>query len=76
MARLSSASSPAQPIGLPKPQHTPHVPRLNASALDVASAELGQLLDRLQRTLLHADAERERRLRTSEFERARVESVR
>ncbi|KAF4989589.1 hypothetical protein FDECE_14663 [Fusarium decemcellulare] len=58
MARLSTATSPA----------------LNISAIDIASAELGNLLLRLQTTVLHTNGERERRLRASEFERARVAS--
>ncbi|KAF4956440.1 hypothetical protein FSARC_11576 [Fusarium sarcochroum] len=58
MARLSQSISPS----------------LNRSAIDVASAELGNLLLRLQNTVLHTDNDRERRLRTSEFERARVAS--
>ncbi|KAK7428934.1 hypothetical protein QQZ08_004551 [Neonectria magnoliae] len=45
---------------------------LNRSAIDVSSSELSHLLLRLQQTVLHADVDRERRLRTSEFERARV----
>ncbi|KAL6414722.1 hypothetical protein AUP68_01254 [Ilyonectria robusta] len=48
---------------------------LNRSAIDSASSELGHLLLRLQQTILHADPDRERRLRTSEFERARVAAV-
>ncbi|KAF4957623.1 hypothetical protein FGADI_2985 [Fusarium gaditjirri] len=44
------------------------------SAIDIASAELGNLLLRLQKTVLHTDSDRERRLRSSEFERARVAS--
>lgn len=40
-----------------------------------SSAELGQLLSRLQQTLLHADPEREQRIRRSEYERARIEAV-
>ncbi|KAI1051457.1 hypothetical protein LB506_003274 [Fusarium annulatum] len=44
------------------------------SAIDIASAELGTLLLRLQKTVLHTDSDRERRLRSSEFERARVAS--
>ncbi|KAF5027869.1 hypothetical protein F66182_10 [Fusarium sp. NRRL 66182] len=47
---------------------------LNRSAIDIASSELGNLLLRLQTTVLHTDSDRERRLRTSEFERARVAS--
>ncbi|KAJ4264889.1 hypothetical protein NW762_005132 [Fusarium torreyae] len=58
MARLSQSISPS----------------LNRSAIDVASAELGNLLLRLQNTVLHTDSDRERRLRSSEFERARVAS--
>ncbi|KZL67529.1 synaptobrevin [Colletotrichum incanum] len=38
------------------------------------AAELSQLLRRLDQTILHADEDRERRLRTSEFERARLKS--
>ncbi|KIL95271.1 hypothetical protein FAVG1_00007 [Fusarium avenaceum] len=49
-------------------------PSLNRSAIDVASTELGSLLLRLQNTVLHTDSDRERRLRSSEFERARVAS--
>ncbi|KAH7263235.1 hypothetical protein BKA59DRAFT_48593 [Fusarium tricinctum] len=49
-------------------------PSLNRSAIEVASAELGSLLLRLQKTVLHTDSDRERRLRSSEFERARVAS--
>ncbi|KAG9498798.1 hypothetical protein J7337_009609 [Fusarium musae] len=47
---------------------------INRSAIDIASAELGNLLLRLQKTVLHTDSDRERRLRSSEFERARVAS--
>ncbi|KAK2050845.1 synaptobrevin [Colletotrichum somersetense] len=39
-----------------------------------AAAELNQLLRRLDQTILHADEGRERRLRASEFERARLNS--
>ena len=38
--------------------------------------ELGHLLSRLQRSVLHPSPEREQRLRTSEYERARIEAVR
>lgn len=38
--------------------------------------DLTRLLDRLQQTILRADAERERRFRTSEFERAKASNVR
>ncbi|CAG7562957.1 unnamed protein product [Fusarium equiseti] len=58
MARLSQPTSPS----------------LNRSAIDIASTELGNLLSRLQKTVLHTDSDRERRLRSSEFERARVAS--
>lgn len=37
--------------------------------------DLTLLLSRLQRTILHADAEREARLRTSEFEREKAQAV-
>ncbi|RYO97776.1 hypothetical protein DL766_000735 [Monosporascus sp. MC13-8B] len=37
-----------------------------------ALAELNRLLARLQQSIIHADAERERRLRTSEYERNKV----
>ncbi|KAH7258252.1 hypothetical protein FSOLCH5_002595 [Fusarium solani] len=47
---------------------------LNRSSIDTASAELGILLLRIQNTILHTDSERERRLRASEYERARVAS--
>ncbi|RTE71672.1 hypothetical protein BHE90_013923 [Fusarium euwallaceae] len=47
---------------------------LNRSSIDTASAELGILLLRIQNTILHTDGERERRLRASEYERARVAS--
>ncbi|KAM5345403.1 hypothetical protein ACJ41O_011265 [Fusarium nematophilum] len=47
---------------------------LNRSAIHTASGELGNLLLRLQQSILHTDSERERRLRASEFERARVAS--
>lgn len=51
-------------------------PPHTVSSFDRSSAELGQLLSRLQQTVLHADPEREQRLRTSEFERARLSTVR
>ncbi|GJC80731.1 protein transport protein use1 [Colletotrichum liriopes] len=38
------------------------------------AAELNQLLRRLDQTILHADQDHERRLRASEFERARLNS--
>ncbi|OAA44760.1 synaptobrevin [Metarhizium rileyi] len=41
---------------------------------DTTVAELTQLLLRLQNNLLHPTPERERRLRTSEYERAKVEA--
>jgi hypothetical protein len=43
---------------------------------EVSAAELGRLLQRLQQSTLHSDPVRERRLRTSEYERARLASVR
>ncbi|KAI9897204.1 hypothetical protein N3K66_008226 [Trichothecium roseum] len=42
--------------------------------LERSVIELGHLLSRLQQTILHPDPERERKLRTSEYERARVGS--
>lgn len=42
---------------------------------DRASAELTQLLARLEQTILRADHDRERRLRASEYERARINKV-
>ncbi|KAG9253855.1 synaptobrevin [Emericellopsis atlantica] len=59
MARLSNPGRAAIP---------------QTSDLDRSSAELGQLLLRLQRTVLHADPAREQRLRTSEYERAKLET--
>lgn len=38
--------------------------------------DLTLLLNRLQRTILHADSEREARLRESEFEREKAKAVR
>jgi hypothetical protein len=38
-------------------------------------ADLTVLLSRLQRSILHADAEREARLRESEFEREKARAV-
>ncbi|TGJ82926.1 hypothetical protein E0Z10_g5862 [Xylaria hypoxylon] len=46
----------------------PITPRRSASNAD-SLTDLTRLLDRLQQSILHADAERERRLRTSEHER-------
>ncbi|CCE26695.1 uncharacterized protein CPUR_00164 [Claviceps purpurea 20.1] len=45
-----------------------------ASCPEATLAQLTRLLLRLQQNVLHATPERERRLRTSEFERAKVES--
>lgn len=42
---------------------------------DLSFIELGQLLSRLKQSVLHPTSERDRRLRTSEYERTRVESV-
>lgn len=39
-------------------------------------ADLDRLLGRLQQTILRADAERERRLRSSEYERQKLAFVR
>ncbi|CAG9996502.1 unnamed protein product [Clonostachys byssicola] len=60
MARLSNAPSPAL--------------RRTGSSFERSSAELGQLLSRLQQVLLHPDPNRERQLRTSEYERSRQKS--
>ncbi|KAH7326413.1 putative synaptobrevin protein [Stachybotrys elegans] len=51
-----------------------HVPYLsgNTTVPSTLSAELGQLLYRLQQAVLHPTPERERRLRTSEYERAKL----
>ncbi|KAL2205000.1 hypothetical protein CC79DRAFT_1370819 [Sarocladium strictum] len=43
-------------------------------SFEVSAAELGRLLQRLQQSTLHSDPVRERRLRTSEYERARLAS--
>ncbi|KAF4454094.1 hypothetical protein F53441_3331 [Fusarium austroafricanum] len=59
MARTSQQSSPS----------------INRSAIDIASAELGNILLRLQKTVLHTDSDREQRLRSSEFDRTRVASL-
>ncbi|KAI1082386.1 hypothetical protein F5B20DRAFT_34961 [Whalleya microplaca] len=49
----------------------PITPRRSASNPD-SLTDLNRLLARLRQNLLHADAERERRLRTSEYERNKV----
>lgn len=59
MARLSSPGSPAS----------------SSPEFNRASAELGLLLSRLTQNVVHADPEREQRLRTDEYERAKVEKV-
>lgn len=61
MARLSNAS----------PISSSSVP-----SFDQSSAELGFLLARLQKSVLHPDPARERRLRTDEYERVKLASVR
>ncbi len=50
-------------------------PRRDATNSDFLT-DLNRLLDRLQQTILHADAEREKRLRTSEYERTKARIVR
>ncbi|KAK4193605.1 hypothetical protein QBC35DRAFT_1348 [Podospora australis] len=54
------------------------VPGITASAPATRNADpltdLNLLLSRLQRTILHADAEREARLKESEFERAKAQT--
>ena len=47
----------------------------NLKSLESASIDLETLLYRLQQTVLHPDPQRERLLRTSEYERTRVGSV-
>ena len=59
MARLSSPGSPAS----------------SSQDFNRASAELGLLLSRLTQNVVHADPEREQRLRTDEYERAKLERV-
>lgn len=62
MARVSGASDMARhSLGSPVP-----------NPIDAASAELSQLLRRLQETVLHPTPEREKLLRKSEFERERL----
>ena len=51
------------------------ISEMAASSPDVTLADLTQLLLRLQQNVLHATPERERRLRSSEYERAKVETV-
>lgn len=70
-AHTSPAESMAR-ISSPRPSVATHP---GASSFDLSSTELGQLLARLQLTVLHADPEREQRLRHSEFERAKLEAV-
>ncbi|KAI0127442.1 synaptobrevin [Xylariales sp. AK1849] len=50
----------------------PMTPRRSVSNPD-SLTDLNRLLARLQQSILHADAERERRLRTSEYERNKAE---
>ncbi|KAG6001684.1 hypothetical protein E4U21_003915 [Claviceps maximensis] len=52
----------------------PVISEIPAPSSDVTIADLTQLLLRLQQNVLHATPERERRLRSSEYERAKVES--
>lgn len=59
MARLSNAS----PLSLS-----------NVQSFDQSSAGLGSLLAQLQKSMLHPDPARERRLRTDEYERAKLGS--
>ncbi|TID02146.1 Protein transport protein use1 [Colletotrichum higginsianum] len=49
-------------------------PYAHSTTPEKGAAELSQLLRRLDQTILHADQNRERRLRVSEFERARLNS--
>ncbi|KAK9442667.1 synaptobrevin [Metarhizium brunneum] len=52
----------------------PLIPGTASASPDTALAELTQLLLRLQNNLLHPTPEREKRLRTSEYERAKAEA--
>lgn len=47
----------------------------SATPEERGAAELTQLLRRLDQTILHADHNRERNLRASDFERARLNKV-
>lgn len=47
-----------------------------ASQSPDSSAELSRLVQRLQQSVLYADHDREKRLRSSEYERSRVGVVR
>lgn len=49
--------------------------RTTEKSHDAFFIQLSQLVTRLQQNVLHPTPERERRLRTSEYERARVEAV-
>jgi hypothetical protein len=53
----------------------PMTPRRSVSNPD-SFTDLNRLLARLQQNILHADAEREHRLRTSEYERTKAGIVR
>ncbi|KAI9167462.1 hypothetical protein HJFPF1_03589 [Paramyrothecium foliicola] len=59
MARLSSA---------------PFMAIAHTTSQQTSAAELSQLLARLQQSVLHPTSDRERRIRTNEYERARLES--
>ncbi|UNI21395.1 hypothetical protein JDV02_007389 [Purpureocillium takamizusanense] len=50
------------------------VPGAGGDSQNRAAVELSQLLSRLQQSVLHPTPEREHRLRTSEYERARLEA--
>ncbi|KAG5976797.1 hypothetical protein E4U55_007241 [Claviceps digitariae] len=50
------------------------ISKMAASSPDVTLADLTRLLLRLQQNVLHASPERDRRLRSSEYERAKVAS--
>lgn len=51
-------------------------PRRSVSDPNSSLTDLNRLLARLQQTVLHADSEREKRLRTSEYERNKAGIVR
>ncbi|KAM4068117.1 membrane fusion protein use1 domain-containing protein [Hirsutella rhossiliensis] len=54
--------------------HTHTADRTTEKSHDALFVQLSQLVSRLQQNVLHPTPERERRLRTSEYERARVEA--
>lgn len=55
--------------------YDPLAPPARAKIAD-PMVDLNRLLDRLQQTILRADTDRERRLRSSEYERQKLQFVR